>query len=348
MPDWKGMFKKGAELAQQAKTEIEKTGLLDQARDALKPAPAAPPPPERNPTEQVREVLRAGQPDPFVLVTTDDVRQAFGGTEPVGPRASYSDSSGGPSWTLPAAGGEVTVDVALYADPYDIDELLSYGDDEIHRLPGVGDHSGVAGDMVAVSRGGETLTVMISGPQPGAYRTQLEALARAAAGRLPDFREYALRMSAPGGPVLTDALPTDAVSAVMGIPLEHPTYDRDEERIRATWSGPEQPYDDEGNGGGRLEIEVTHFVVDPWDRQQQQAAAGNVWAKAAVDIGEAFKAQLAEHFKPVPGPWDEGYLGPEQAYFKKGGRSFQIEISGAQADTTAQVAALATRLGENV
>ena len=50
----------------------------------------------------------------------------------------------------------------------------------------------------------------------------------------------------------------------------------------------------------------------------------------------------------MPGPWDEGYVGPAEAYFSKGGRSFGVRLRGVPGDTTPRVRALAERLAEGV
>lgn len=230
-----------------------------------------------------------------------------------------------------------------------MDELTSYADDR-QRLHGVGDKAATSGDLVAVSRGGETVSITISGGDGGPFRSALEAMARSVAARLPDFREYAARTSAPGGPVLTDLLPTEVVSAVLAVPLEVPSIERSADEVVVTWQEPEPVASrtEHEAEADLMRVEVTHYLVDPWEQQQRAADSGGVFAKVAVELGEAMKEQFAEHFKPVPGPWDEGYLGAAMAYFKKGGRSFKIEVKGTDRDTSAEVATLARRLAEGV
>lgn len=351
MRDWKGMLKKGAELAKQAKSELEGLGVLEQDRQPASAQPA----PAQSPADQAREILGPDHPDPFALLTTEEVARAFGvAPQAVGaPSVTYSDNSAGPSWTVDSPSGPTSVEMYLYADPYDIEEVLGYGDDPLRRLDGVPDRAAVAGDMGAVSRGGEMVSISVSGPETSVHGDAIATLLRAVAERLPDFRQYAARMSAPGGPVLTDILPTETLSAVLGVALDIPSFDRRDNEIRVVWrepepaeSGAEHPVEFEEPE--RLEVEVTHYLVDPWEKQQQEAAAGSVWAKVAVEMGEAMKEQFAEHLKPVPGPWDEGYLMGNQAQFRKAGRSFKIEVSGTRRDLSGEVSRLATRLGEAV
>ncbi len=352
MPDWKGLLKKGTELAKQAKSELEERGVIGGEQQRTEPAGPGLDQVERSPADQAREVTGADHPDSFQLLTTEDVAAALG-VEPTAvppPTASVSDGSAGPRWTVHTGGGEVTVDLQLYVDAYDVDELTGYGDDG-QRLPGVGDKAATSGDLVAVSRGGETVSITVSGAPSGQARPAMESLARAAAARLPDFSQYAARMSAPGGPVLTDVLPTEAVSAVLGVSLEVPSIERSDDEVRVTWREPEPAApvtDDDAQEADRVRVEVTHYLVDPWEKQQRMADSGGVFAKVAVQLGEVMKEQLAEHFRPVPGPWDEGYLGPAMAYFKKGGRSFKIEVEGSGRDTSSEVSTLAHRLAEGV
>lgn len=352
MPDWKGLLKKGTELAQQAKSELEERGVLGGEQQRSEPTGVGSQAPDQSPADQAREVTGEGHPHPFDLLTTEEVAAALGAdaSSVAPPTASISDGSAGPRWTVHLAGGaQIDVDLQLYVDAMDVDELTSYGDDA-QRLLGVGDRAATSGSLVAVSRGGETVSITVDGAPDWQTGPALEALARAVAARLPDFREYAVRMSAPGGPVLTDVLPTDVVATALGVALDTPSIERRDNEVRVTWQEPPTPTtpDADDEEPDQFRVEVTHYLVDPWEHQQRKADSGGVFAKVAVQLGEAMKEQLAQHFTPVPGPWDEGYVGPAMAYFKKGGRSFKIEVEGAQRDTSPQIEALARRLAEGV
>jgi len=305
-----------------------------------------------SPADEAREVTGPDHPHPFQLLTTAEVASALGvdAASVDAPTAALSDGAAGPSWRVHTDEGDVTVELMLYVDESDVDEMTSYGDDG-RRLPGIGDRAAASGDLVAVTRGGETVTIMLTGAPSWQIGPALEALARAAAARLPDFREYAVRRSAPGGPVLTDVLPTDAVASLLGVALDVPTIERRDNEIRVTWQEPPAPASSalaDLDESPQVRVEATHYLVDPWDQQRRMADGGGVFAKVAVQLGEAMKEQFAEHFTPAPGPWEEGYLGPSMAYFKKGSRAFQIEIEGAERDTSPEVEALARRLAEGV
>ena len=339
--DWKAMLKKGVDLAKEARSELEERGLTGGGQA---PPPAAAPVDPASAAAEVYLVTGPDHPHPFELLTTDEVAAALGvGPESVdGPTANVVDDCAGPSWTVRTAGGDLSVDLLLYLHPIDVEELLGYSDEGVVRLDGVGDRAAIAGEGVAVARGGEVVTVHVSGGEGVDRRPALEAMAGTVAARLPDFRQYAVRMSAPGGPVLTDVFPTDRLSSLLGVPLEVPELERSAEEFTAVW----RQVQPAGSEGDQLRVEVTVYLVDPEEKQRRAAAGGGVFAQAAVQFGEAMKEQLAEHFQPVPGPWEEGYLWPTQAYFKKGGRSFRIEIRGTDRDFGPQVKAMAERLAE--
>ena len=347
--DWKSVLKKGVEMAKEAKSELEERGLIG---GEPPPPPAAPPADPVAAAAEVSQVIGPDHPHPFDLLTTAEVASALGvGPDAVhGPTANVVDECAGPSWRVQVEGGEVSVDLLLYLHPVDPEELLGYSDEGARRLPGLGDRAAIADEGVAVVRGGEVVTVHVSGGHGFDRRAALVAMAGAVASRLPDFRQYAARMSAPGGPVLADVFPTERLSTLLGVPLETPELERGADEYSAVWREPEpdpapdDPDDPDDPQGERLRVEVTVYLVDPEEQQRRAAAAGGIFAQAAVQFGEAMKEQLAEHFRPVPGPWDEGYLWPTQAYFKKGGRSYRIEVHGARRDLSAQVRLLAERL----
>jgi hypothetical protein len=345
MRDWKGMLKKGVDLAKQAKSELEERGLVGD-QSGTQSSGAGPDEAELPPASQVYEVTGPTHPHPFDLLTNAEVAAALGAAphQVAGPTANVVDDCAGPSWRVEVGGRQVAVELLLYLHPVDVEELLGYTEADVRPLPGVGDRAAIAAEGVAVTRGGEVVTIHIYGGDGINRRSALEVLAQAVAGRLPDFRQYAARMSAPDGPILTDVLPTEEVARIVGGPLGLPQLARDADEVRAVWRGP-RPL---GGEGEEVRVEVTHYLVDPWEKQRQLADAGSPFAKAAVQMGETLKSQLAQQFGTDKGPWDEGFLMPTEAYFKKGGHSFKIEVHGLGDDASPQVLALAERLAELV
>ena len=355
MPGWKDVLKKGqdlakqakaevdsrggiAEVAKQAKSELENRGLIGgQEQHESQPAPPA----AGSDIDQVQAVVGPDHPHPFYLLTNADVATALG-VEPVhvqGPTPNIGDDAAGASWRVEAGAEPLSIDLLLYADPTEVEDLIGYGDERPRRLSHIGDRAAIIREAIAVQRGGETVSIYMYGGDVD-WQPALEALARSVADRLPDFAQYAARMSAPGGPVLTEVLPTDAVGQIVGVQLDSPLLRRGDEDVSVTWRGP-QPVDDEAQ---EVRVEVRQYLVDPMDKQRQMAQSGNVVERAFAQIGEAMTEQLKNAFVPAPGPWDLAYLGPTEGYIKKGDRSFAVEIKGLERDTSAEVRALAERI----
>jgi hypothetical protein len=356
MPGWKDLLKKGqdlakqakaevdargglAEVAKQAKTELENRGLIGE-QASQEHAPTAPRD-AMSDADQVRQVVGPDHPHPYHLLTSAEVASALR-VEPhqlTGPTPNIADNAAGASWRVDAGAEAITIDLLLYTDPADVEELVGYGEEPARRLPHVGDRAAITREAVAVQRGGETVGIWVYGGDVD-WQPALESLARSVADRLPDFAQYAARMAAPGGPVLTDVLPTSVAAEIVGVPLDTPRLERTDEEVRVTWHGP-QPADQETD---EVRVEVRQYLVDPWDKQRQMAQSGNAFEKAFAQIGEALTERLKDAYAPATGPWDLAYLGPTEGYIKKGTRSFAVEISGIPRDTSAEVRAIAERL----
>lgn len=286
MPDWKGLLRKGGDLAKQAKAEVDARGgiaeVAKKARSELENRgliggqhgeTAGPPAAEVSAADQVRDAVGPDHPHPLYLLTSEEVATALR-VEPghlQGPEPNIADGAAGASWRVEAGAEPVSVDLLLYADAPEVEELTGYGDEPPRRLPGIGDRAAITREAVAVQRGGEVVGITVYGGGAVDWQPALESLARAVAERLPDFEQYAARMAAPGGPVLTSVLPTQTVAEIVGMPLDTPLLHRDDDEVRVTWRGP-QPADDETDVA---EVEVRHYVVDPMDRQRRLAQTGN-------------------------------------------------------------------------
>lgn len=346
MPDWKSLLKKGVDLAQQAKSELEERGIVPPEQARSEPRPAAP---ARDPREEIAAAIGGDHPNPIDLLHAPEVAAAFGvGPEQVSPPEPYvADGCAGQTWTVRRGDDAIRVDFLLYDGGWSLDELCS--SDGARRRP-IGDQCLVAPDSGALRRGGESVSVHLSEDRPVDRSGAIEQLLRTVADRLPDFDTYMAKQFPPGAPVLTTLLPTAEVADVLGVALDLPEVSRTDEGTEVRWSSVAPEEDEaaveagEWNPPPDVGVRLMQYVEDPMEKQKQMAASGNVWAQMGEKLAESMKEEYAAAFEPKPGPWDEGYLWPTQAYFKKGGRFFRLDVKGLDRDVSEEVAALARRL----
>jgi hypothetical protein len=179
MPDWKGLFKKGTDLARQA---AEERGLFGQTPQERRDTST-----RRSPADEVAAVVGPGHPHPYELLMTDDVARIMGVSldHVRGPSANIVDECAGPTWQVWTGNGNVSVNLLVYAHHVDPEELLGYTEQGVQPLAGVGDKAAIAPEMVGVSQGGEVVTVHFADGPATDRRAQLEAFAQTIAERLP-------------------------------------------------------------------------------------------------------------------------------------------------------------------